>query len=277
MTIIVDANAICHQAKHSANLDYEGLKTGIIFLFFLKIIKVAKALNSSNFVFCWDSLSSKRKEIYPDYKGNRRKEKTPEEEKIDNSCYKQFNTLKSIILPELGFPSYFQEGYEADDLIASIVNNNVDSFIIISTDSDLYQLLTPFVSIYMKEHYTLENFKNDYGIPVEQWVKVKAIAGCPTDNIRGVDGVAEKTACKYLRKELSVKSKAFQSIQEGRRIKEFNLPLVTLPFQGTPDIILNEPKSHSLDKYLHYCGKYGFNSLLEKEYLKTCRFLLNLQ
>ena len=277
MIILVDSNAICHQAKHSANLDFEGIKTGIIFLFFLKIIKLAKALQSDHFVFCWDSMNSKREEIFPEYKAHRRKERTPEEERIDTGCYKQFNTLKSFILPAIGFESFAFDGYEADDLIASIVKNNEGPFVIVSSDSDLYQLLRDDVSMFMKEGYTIEDFEEEYKIHSTNWRHVKSISGCSTDDIPGIAGVGEKTACKYLRKELAVASRAYQAIVAGKKIIQFNLPLVSLPFEGTPVIKLREQLKLSFDAYVKYCGKYGFNSLLEKENLQSCQKILNLQ
>jgi DNA polymerase-1 len=280
MIILIDANALCHQAKHSVDLDYEGLQTGIIFLFLRKIISLAKTLQSNHFVFAWDSRNSKRKEYFPAYKANRHKERTPEEESLDISCSKQFNSLKTIILPKIGFNSCFFDGFEADDLIASIVQNNEGPFTIISSDADLYQLLRPDVFMFWKDKYfTSKDFFAKYQIYPDSWEEAKSISGCNTDAVPGIEGVGEITACKYLRGELSPKSKTYQKIvsTKGIELIHFNSYLVTLPLEGTPIIKLQKQPVLSFDAYTQICGKYGFQSMLEKEYLQSCQKILNLQ
>ncbi len=279
MIILVDAPALCHQAKHSVNLDYQEMQTGIMFLFLRKIVKLAKSLQSNHLIFAWDSRKSKRKEYFPEYKANRHKDRTPLEQQFDEGCYKQFNSLKSIILPKIGFECYECEGFEADDIIASIVKNNKESFTIVTSDSDLYQLLTNDVSISWKDQrYEQEDFFQEHDFLPSNWITVKSIAGCKTDNIPGIEGVGEITACKYIRGELSPKSKVYQRIvsQKGIETALFNMNLVKLPLKGTPNIKLKEQPKLSLDAFVHFCGKYGFESMLEKEYLRSRQKILNL-
>jgi DNA polymerase-1 len=280
MIILIDSNALCHQAKHSVNLDYQEMQTGIIFLFLRKIVKLAKTLQSNHLIFTWDSRKSKRKEIFPEYKANRHKDRTPLEQQFDNGCYKQFNSLKSIILPKIGFECYEYEGFEADDILASIVKNNEGPFTIVTSDSDFYQLLREDVSLFWKDQsFTLMQFKHDFEIEPKDWITVKSLAGCKTDNVPGIEGVGETTACKYIRGELSPKSKAYQRIvsQKGIETALLNMSLVKLPLKGTPNIQLKEQSKLSLDAFVHFCGKYGFESMLGKEYLQSCQKTLNLQ
>ena len=64
---------------------------------------------------------------------------------------------------------------------------------------------------------------------------VKTLAGCSSDEVPGIRGVGEMTACKWLRKELKEKSVAFQKIADSREeVERRNIPLVKLPFEGTP-------------------------------------------
>src|SRR3990172_1568981 len=264
MTIIVDSSSICYQAKHTLDLSYEGNEVGDVFGFLRKIISLAKIFKTNDFIITCDSKTSIRKEHFPGYKGKRHQERTEQEKEFDALCYRQFNELKESVIPNIGLLSYSQEGYEADDLIASIIQNEKKDipFLIISTDNDLYQLLSDRVSLYNKVEFSKGNFEDEYNIPPNQWIYVKAIAGCDSDSIPGIPTIGTKTAIKYLKKELKITSAAHQKIVSNKELIDFNLPLVSLPYPGTTAIKLPQ---------------YGFRSMLEKEYLEKCKTILSLQ
>lgn len=271
LTVIVDANSICHRVRHKlGDLSFEESKVGIIFGFLRQILSVSKRLNSNKFLFCWDSRSRKRIEIYPQYKANRKKEKTGEEIELDEIAYAQFSALRTEILPFIGFRNNFLvEGFESDDIIARIVKDNNNDFVIVSTDSDLYQLLTNNVSMLIsndKPLITKDYFKKTYGISPSQWVDVKAIAGCSSDNVTGLKGVGVKTAIKYLRGELSSRGRSNRVIEAGNSIIELNRKVVRLPFDGIGSFKIKKDE-FSFDNFLTICKKYGFNSFLSKETL----------
>jgi DNA polymerase-1 len=276
--IIVDSSSLCYAAKFTLSLDYDGVEVGIIFSFLRQIIKLAKTFNTNQFVFTWDSRESIRKKYFPAYKGNRHtKELTEEEKEFDSICYKQFNKLKDTILPEIGFTSYYQTGYEADDLIASIVFNNPEGNKVIATnDNDLYQLLSQNTSLFHKELYTIDNFEKEYDIAPNKWVYVKSLAGCSSDSIPGIEKIGVKTAIKYLKKELKVTSNAYQQIQRNKKTADFNLPLVSLPYPGTNYIKLPKEYNLSYKNYVSILTRYGFRSMLTKESLEQCQNLLKL-
>jgi DNA polymerase-1 len=273
MIILIDANSICHAAKHSmGDLSWEEKKVGVIFGFLRQLLSLAKKFESNRFIFAWDTRSSVRSQFYPGYKGRRKKDKTPEEKELDNIAYDQFNILRDEVLPEIGFlNSFWQEGYEADDVIASIVHcNKKEKIVIISTDEDLYQLLSENVTMYSirkKQEYTLHNLWKDCHIPPQDWADVKAIAGCSSDDVPGIVGVGEKTACKYLNRQLSVIHKTYRSIKEGKELIERNLKLVTLPYPGTDKIVIKEDNKLSLNGFLNVCNRYGFASFMYKDNL----------
>ncbi len=282
--LLVDANAIAHQAKHAMELNYEGMQTGVMFGFLRQIIKISNELNTNKIFFFWDSSKSNRRIMFPEYKANRRKDKVPTEKFFDDQCYKQFNLLKHSLLPDLGFKCYQAEGFEADDIIATAVQNHKFDFIIVSGDTDLYQLLSDSVSLYKSNNktiYSINDFKNEYNITPAQWIQVKAIAGCTTDNIPGLPNIGEITACKYLRGELKHTTEAYKKIKSafGKNTIEKNLPLVKLPLEGTPVFPLAIPKEfqYSLTNFIRICDKYGFNSMLERGYLDKCKKTLNLR
>jgi len=241
--LLLDCNYLCHRAKHTTgDLSFGGSATGVIYGFLKSLSGFQDLFRTSNFVFCWDSETSKRKEIYPEYKANRdKKEYTDEEIEFDRAFRKQMKKLRTTYLPMIGFRNVFvQRGYESDDVLASIclelsIENEI---IIITSDKDLYQCIAPNISFYnpqTNKTLTFQGFKKQYGMYPVSWGRVKALAGCVTDNIRGVEGVGEKTAIKYLTGNLKTNSKVFQRMmsQEGADIRIRNENLVCLPMEGT--------------------------------------------
>lgn len=284
--LILDCNGICHSARHALGdvpLSHDGLKTEIIFSFLRSLKGYGLKYKPARTVFVWDSQINFRKKLDPEYKAHRSKivrDKTESQRQVDYLMYSQFNQLRMNILPALGFKNNFiQTGMEADDIIASIVYNNSEfQNIVVSGDEDLYQLLN-HCHLYIprkKTEYRAKDFEKEYGIPVTQWVSVKSIAGCSSDNVRGIQGVAEKTAIKFLKKELPSHLKTYKNILDGsEKIKE-NLKLVELPFEGTKkfDIVEDKLTIYTLNRIFK---EYGFESFLKDysfmEWIKGFRIL----
>jgi hypothetical protein len=157
--------------------------------------------NTKQIAFCFDHGKPKRARLYPAYKANRKPESI-EDKEHRSERNRQINLLRNEYLPAIGFKNVFwQEGYEADDLIASIVRSNarLTDIAILSSDKDLYQLLSPRVFMWNRgKKTTLQSFYQEWGIKPDRWAEVKAMAGCTSDNIEGIDGVGEKTAIKFL-------------------------------------------------------------------------------
>ena len=217
--LILDCNYLCHRAKHSmGGLSYEGTVTGVIYGFLKSVIAFQEKFNTSNVVFCWDSKTNKRKEIYSKYKQNREdrfKDMSKSEVKFEWAFREQMKMLRKEYLRTIGYRNIFcQKGYEADDLIASVcayLKEN-EKAIIITSDKDLYQCINHYVNFYNPQRnkmITYQSFVKDYGIEPCTYATVKAIAGCSTDNIPGVKGVGEKTAIKFLTSQLKKDQKTF--------------------------------------------------------------------
>jgi 5'-3' exonuclease len=198
--------------------------------------------------------------MYSNYKGNRIRQ-VPDKsiEKARGILKTQIFALRDDYLPDAGFKNVFwSDGFEADDVIASICQSNPgESFVIISEDKDMYQLLSSKVSIYhprQEQIVTPQVFTEKYGINPEQWAAVKGLCGCDSDNVDGVRGVGEKTAIRYLRGELKTSLKSYKAILESQKIIDRNLKLVVLPFVGCPkfeiqrDEITREKWQKLLDK-----------------------------
>ena len=251
--LILDCNYLCHRAKYTTGaLSFGENATGVIYGFLKSLTGFQSLFNTSNFVFCWDSNTSKRREIYSEYKANRKdKEYTDEEIEFDKAFRKQMKKLRTTYLPMIGFKNVFiQRGYESDDIMASValqLSQCGNEVIIITSDHDLYQCISANVSCYNPQTnkiMTLQGFKKQYGIESYEWVLAKAIAGCTSDNIEGVKGVGEKTAIKYLKMQLKTTDKKYYDISclDGKTIFERNFPLVKLPMKGTQRFKLKRDK-----------------------------------
>jgi DNA polymerase-1 len=286
MKVIIDANSICHREKYvMGDLSWEDKSVGVIFGFFKQLLKFSKLYQTNKFIFCWDSKTSLRKKIYPEYKDNRNKNKTQEEKEFDKITYLQFDLLKKEILSSIGFKNNFEcEGFESDDLIATIVKNNpLSKFVIVSSDNDLYQLLrgnnVVLYELHKKKEYTEEDFIEDFRVSVNYWPLIKAVAGCFSDNVKGFKGVGEKTALKIVKKELKPQSKLNKLLQsdEGKKLVKRNLQLVTLPFSNTLLVNLSGKETLSLKNFIKICDRYGFQSFLRKESLEEWKERFSLK
>lgn len=274
MHVLIDSSYLAHRARYSLkDLEFEDFPTGVLFGFFEQLLTLCTnpRIKSNNVHLCFDSRQSYRKHEYPAYKATRHKNKTPEEIQELRVMKTQLNLLRREILPAIGFPVYRQTGLESDDIIAHIaaqISLSEDSqAIIITSDGDLYQCITNNVHWYdpgRESYLTLESFYAKKEIDAEKWARVKAIAGCNSDEVKGVPGVGEKTAIQYLKGILPSKYKKFQAIisPEGKAIYKRNLKLVLLPHVKTKHVKTQQPV-YSVKIFREVCKEYGFLSYLK--------------
>lgn len=269
--LIIDSNYLGYVNFFALpmGLSFNGSSTEILYGFLRDIITLARRFETNDFIFCWDSKESKRKDIFPEYKHKRKKEKTDKERETDKQLYRQFDILRNQLLQNLGFMNSFsQEGFEADDLIAQLVlkSKSQKKTIVVSSDHDLYQLLD-YCSLYnyrKKETLNKELFTRMYGIEPSQWVRVMELSGCATDDVPGIEGVGPAKAISFIKGEMT-KGKVFDRIKTfDTQKKELTRTLVSLPLPGTQTPLLCK-NTLRLEKYVRVCNQYGFKSLLSEK------------
>lgn len=280
---IADCNALGHIVKHSTKeLSFRGEKTGVIFGFLRKLFVIQEKIKADAYVFCWDSpYGYERELVYPEYKANR-EEKPPLDVKLNEIALPQFQRLRDEVLPSIGFANIFMSaGLEADDLIAQVAIDYkaLHDIIILSRDGDLFQLLdgervTMFNPVSMK-YYNEDALVREYGITPNNWNMVKAIAGCDGDNVKGVDGVAEKTAAKFLL-GIMKPGKTMDKIIAAEETVVSNLRLVTLPWETTSTLTL-EADRMDVDGFVQMCKEFGMRSLLDTNTYEKYRSMINEQ
>jgi len=288
-TLILDCNYLCHRARfvfgQLSNSNPEGLVTGtgVIYGFISQMHELMVQFQTNDLIFCWDSKTSIREKSYPEYKRPRKtKEKTEEDIEFDKLTYPQFTEIFESVIPALGFVNNFKvDGLEGDDIMASIVQEYDADFIIITSDEDMYQTLNDCDIWHpqKKKLITKKWFINNYGIEPKEWSTVKAIAGCSSDNVAGVKGVGEKTAIKYLLKELQPTTKKYKDIvsEEGQEIYKRNIHLVTLPHKLTPSITIEDPENLQIHNFIKVFEAYGFDSMLTPSALDSWEGLISLR
>lgn len=242
--LVVDANYLARQAFHREREDSDA----VIPSFLASVSAYTDRLRSEDLVFCFDRPPYRRRDEFPWYKQR--------EERTDPDVMERFRAelvrLRNTVLPELGFGNvFFQRGYEADDVMASVCANlpGADTAVLVTADRDMEQLLSPRVSRFEAQNgpskgfvRTAAMFTNEWGIEPKQWAKVKAIAGCGTDTVPGVKWVGESTAVQYLR---GGEFRAMVPETRRRAIEAFcdkqqyldNLRVIELPYPGTADFV----------------------------------------
>jgi 5'-3' exonuclease len=270
--LLLDCSCLCYKSLYTmGDLSQDQKRVGVVFGFVKQILSLAKKLESNRFVFCWDSRNSYRKVHCSSYKAKRRQDQTPEQMADMADAFRQFDEIREILLPAMGFKNIFQQsGYEADDLIANLSINYPEKTIIVSTDNDMLQCISDRTSIYnFKETIDVASFKRAwFDLDPIQWITVKSIAGCSSDEIKGIMGVGEQTAAKYLAG--LIKGKKLEKIVslEGKEIASKNEPLISLPYRlGAKPIKIPEFHNDEIseERFQSIFGQYGFKSLLKED------------
>jgi DNA polymerase-1 len=267
--LLLDGNYLCWRSYHVVgDLQHNGLPTGVVFGYFKTILDLQEQFVTSRVVHCFDHGRSKRYEVYPEYKASRQSKRdlSKEEEQSHLRVRNQIIRLRRDYLPVIGCKNIFScSGYEGDDILASICKGLPEDqeAVIIGSDHDLFQLLTDRISMYNpkeKKTITVDSFRKEWGVEPEDWARVMSISGCGSDGIKGIDGVGEKTAAKFLRGELKFSTKAYKEITSNPQVMERNKSLVTLPFDGCPTFTLQDDK---LDRegWERICDELGMKSI----------------
>lgn len=179
--------------------DSKGRNISALFGFFRNLHSLLQHYKPKTLVVALDSISKTfRHEMYSEYKATR--QKTPDD------LHAQIPWIEEI-LAALGVPAIRVEGYEADDVIATIATKAVaagKTCRILSGDKDLMQLVCDDVQILKPDHSDVwkvvgkEGVKAEWGVLPEKLLDLLSLYGDTADNVPGVKGVGVKTACKLL-------------------------------------------------------------------------------
>ena len=168
---------------------------------------LAKSYNCGNMIILADGGSTYRKNIYPEYKGNR-KDKYDTQTETEKKEFEQFlgefaNAFKK--LKSKGYMVIKNKGLEADDLAAWIVGKKEEFGIgdiwLISSDKDWDLLIKDGVSRFStvtRKEITIDNWEEHYDVEPDKYLTLKCLAGDTGDNIPGIAGIGPKRAVSLL-------------------------------------------------------------------------------
>jgi DNA polymerase-1 len=200
---LIDGNSVAYRAFYALPEDLatkSGQVTNAVFGFTRMLIRLLKDYHPDGIAVAWDvSRQTFRTESYPAYKAQR--EKAPDH-------FRSQLPLMDEVLQTLNITQLREEGYEADDIIATLTRNGVAAgweVLIVTGDRDAFQLIEgPVKVVYTRrgisdivladEGYVEEK----YGIRPDQYVEYAALRGDTSDNLPGVPGVGEKTASRLI-------------------------------------------------------------------------------
>jgi DNA polymerase-1 len=290
--VLLDTLAIIHRAYHALP-DFtgpQGQPTGALYGLVTMLLKIIDELKPDYIAACYDlAKPTIRHEAYEGYKATRAK--------TDDALSVQITESRKVF-EAFGVPTFEREGFEADDLIGTIahemaIEKGVD-VIIASGDMDMLQL----VDDERVRVYTLKKGINDtvlydekavlerFGFGPKLIPDYKGLRGDPSDNIKGVPGVGEKTATELIIKfgsieeiykrlekdekqfeKKGIKARMVELLKKHKEDAEFSKMLAFI--RTDAPIAFALPKrvwreGVVLEKVYDMFGEFGFRSLRER-------------
>ena len=197
--LIVDSLNIAFRWKHQGVTDfkYDYVRT---------VESLAKSYNAGNIIITADGGSSYRKEIFPEYKANRKEkyaEQTPQEEKEFAMFMAEFSNTLTLLKEK--YPVFQFKGVEADDIAAYISMNldeyGLDDCWMVSSDKDWDLLINEKVSRFStvtRKETTVHNWDEHYDFDIPDYITFKCLTGDKGDNVPGIPGVGPKRAVQLM-------------------------------------------------------------------------------
>jgi len=246
-----------------------GENVSALYGFFRSLAMILKTYRPRYFLAAFDSRTPTfRHEWYPEYKATR--DKTPED------LHAQIPHIEKI-LTTLGIACLRKDGFEADDIIATLARRSAHEgrrCVIISGDKDLAQLVGNFVSVLKPDKSEalaqcgVEEVKAHWGVAPAQMLDYLSLIGDSADNIPGVKGIGPKTAVKLLQDYGtldavyehidSIAGAVQKKLAAGKDSAYFSKKLITLAD--------NVPIEGTLDDYRCTALHYAETAALLKEY-----------
>jgi DNA polymerase I len=179
-----------------------GQITNAVYGFTAMLIKLLADERPDKVVVCFDKGTPQfRLDRYAEYKAGRAE--TPD-------VFRQQLPLIREVLKSLRIPMVELEGYEADDLLATLTKyfrQEKSEVVIVTGDRDILQLVGDGVSVIMTRRGISDVIRYDnaavqerYGVTPKQWTGFVALKGESSDNLPGVPGVGDKTAAQLVNK-----------------------------------------------------------------------------
>jgi DNA polymerase-1 len=289
--VLLDAHAILHRAYHALPefTSPKGEATGALYGVVAMLLKTIEELKPDYIAACFDLPEpTYRHEVFDGYKAGR--------EETDESLVEQIERSRDIF-EAFGIPIYEKPGFEADDMLGTIVEQvkkekNLKT-IIASGDMDTLQLVdNKQVQVYTLRKgikdtvmYDESAVKERYHFGPKLVIDYKGLRGDPSDNIPGIPGIGEKTATELITKfgsiediykklkqkkgeqmflDAGVKKRTIELLKEHEEEAEFSKMLATI--RRDAPIVFTLPKKTwreklDVNEVLELFAELGFRTL----------------
>ncbi|AAT75940.1 DNA polymerase I [Mesoplasma florum L1] len=282
--LLVDGNSLLFRAYYASAYagpvlkTTTGIPTNAIFSFANMLTSLISDRNYYDVKVAFDkSKKTFRHDKLENYKAGR--SATPED------LIPQFQIVREF-LDSSNISWWEKENYEADDLIGTmskIIENNFSEFEveILTSDKDMFQLISDKTKILLPKTGTsnLELFGE--AELLEKWevapknvVDLKGLMGDPSDNLKGVEGVGEKTAIKLLKEFQtiegiyenidSISGKLQEKLINGKDSAILCKEIATINCEVEIENLVFEPINLNLNGLINFLEKYEMNSLVKR-------------
>src|SRR5215469_3975396 len=203
---LIDGNSLAYRAFFAlpeSIATSTGVPTNAIFGFASMLVKILTDYGPKATVVVWDAGDTGRKAVYADYKAQRASR--------PDLLREQWPALEPLV-DAFGYRNISVDGYEADDVIASLAEvakaqDPPIEVMVVTGDRDAYQLVDERVRIMTTSRgitdtkvYDRQGVIDRYGIPPELVPDFIGLKGDTSDNIPGVPGIGDKTAAELLQR-----------------------------------------------------------------------------
>ena len=206
--VVIDGNSVAHRAFHAmpALTNKKGQAVGAVHGFMLAFLRAAEDFLPDYAAVCFDTKGGTfRDKEFADYKAQR--------PATAPDLVSQLAIIQNL-LPDLGVAAFAIAGFEADDLIASVIaaaqkefGEKAIDFYILTGDYDSLQLVGENVKAFIVNRgiknalmYDVAKVKEAFGVAPAQIPALKALAGDASDNIPGAPGIGSKAAVEILKR-----------------------------------------------------------------------------
>ncbi len=199
---LIDGNSLAYRAFFAlpeSIATSDGRPTNAIYGFASMLVKIITEHEPGGVIVAWDAGMSGREKQYKEYKAGRK----PRPDLLRDQWPHMMPLVEAF-----GYVNVKVDGYEADDVIASLVRQAREEEIrvmVVSGDRDVYQVVTDGVRVMTTSRgitdtkvYDREGVIERYGVPPELVTDLIGLKGDTSDNIPGVPGIGDKTAAQLL-------------------------------------------------------------------------------
>jgi DNA polymerase-1 len=199
---LIDGNSLAYRAFFALPESIgtsDGRPTNAIYGLASMLVKIIDEHRPAGVVVAWDAGMSGREVTYDLYKAQRKPR--------PDLLREQWPNLMPLV-EAFGYTNVKVDGYEADDVIASLTRQAREEGIavmVVTGDRDAYQLVGPGIRVMSTSRgitetkiYDADAVTERYGVPPELITDLMGLRGDTSDNIPGVPGIGEKTATQLL-------------------------------------------------------------------------------